>query len=202
MIYERRLTVLMHSTNNFMQRALIISMLLCLSSSAFAKQDDFIMDTSSVGKLENPGVCNSDQLLELGVPSPSALRLEGEEALRMGGSDRAMTLLQRSVEMAPLDMDGRILYAEALEKKLLKQSQKDPVLYNFTIKQWLFVLKKSEFPDQAVQGLQHIVMLTGTQPKRFESIPKFLNRVLLPEDGSTKVALGGAKQPKSKKDDE
>jgi len=116
----------------------------------------------------------------------------------MGNLDRALTVLQRSVEMAPLDMDGRILYAEALEKKLLKQEEKDPILYNFLVKQWLFVYKKSEFADQAMQGLQHLTSLTGTQPKRFESIPKFLVRVLLPEDGSTKVALGGNRAPGTK----
>jgi hypothetical protein len=158
---------------------------------AFAGPDDFIMDTSGVGKTTGT-IVSSDQFLELGLSSPNALRLEGEQSLRMGNLDRAITVLQRSVEMAPLDMDGRILYAEALEKKLMKQEEKDPVLYNFLIKQWLFVCKKSEFPDQVVQGMQHIQILTGTMPKRFEKVPKFLGRVLLPEDGSKKVALGGS----------
>jgi hypothetical protein len=97
-------------------------------------------------------------------------------------------------------MDGRILYAEALEKKLMKQKEKDPVLFNFTVKQWLFVFKRSEFPDQAYQGIQHVNMLTGTAPKRFEKPEKFLARVLLPEDGSTKVALGDKDRDKSVKE--
>ncbi|PWU00678.1 MAG: hypothetical protein C5B53_03695 [Candidatus Melainabacteria bacterium] len=177
------------------------ALLLASGLPAFSKSEDFIMDTSGVGKT-NGTIVSSDQFLELGVAGPNALRLEGEQSLRMGNLDRAITVLQRSVEMAPLDMDGRILYAEALEKKLMKQHEKDPILFNFLVKQWLFVFKKSEFPDQAMQGLQHVVNLTGTQPKRMESVPKFLNRVLLPEDGSTKVALGGAHPNSEEKSDE
>lgn len=170
---------------------------IALGSPALSKSEDYIMDTSGVGK--TTGTISSDQFLELGVSSPNALRLEGEQSLRMGNLDRAITVLQRSVEMAPLDMDGRILYAEALEKKLIKQKEKDPSLYNFLAKQWLFVYKKSEFPDQAMQGLQHLISLTGTQPKRREKPEKFLARILLPEDGSVKVALGGSHEEASDK---
>jgi hypothetical protein len=177
------------------------ALLLAAGAPAFSKSENFIMDTSGVGKT-NGTIVSSDQFLELGVAGPNALRLEGEQSLRMGNLDRAITVLQRSVEMAPLDMDGRILYAEALEKKLMKQEEKDRKLFNFLVKQWLFVFKKSEFPDQAMQGLQHVIELTGTQPKRMEGVPKFLARVLLPEDGSTKVALGGPHAPKEDKSDE
>lgn len=169
---------------------LLALMVLSFATSAQAKSDDFIMDTSEVGKTTGT-IVSSDQFMEIGTSSANALRMEGEQALRMGSLDRAITVLQRSVEMAPLDMDGRILYSEALEKKLTKQKEKDPVLYNFLVKQWLFVLKNSEFPDQQVQGYQHLQILTGTQPKRWEKPPKFLSRVLLPEDGSVKVAIGG-----------
>ena len=173
-------------------------LLIACASPSLAKPEDYIMDTSGVGKTSGT-IVSSDQFLELGVSSPNALRLEGEQSLRMGNLDRAITVLQRSVEMAPLDMDGRILYAEALEKKLIKQKEKDPSLYNFLVKQWLFVYKKSEFPDQSMQGLQHLISLTGTQPKRMEKPEKFLTRILLPEDGSVKVALGGGHESSSDK---
>lgn len=152
-------------------------------------REDFIMDTSSIGK-SHGGVITSDQFLELGMRTPNALRLEGENSLRMGHVDRAIMVLQRSVEMAPLDMDGRILYAQALEQKLIGQRERDPALFNFVVKQWLFVAKKAEFPDQSFQGRQHLINLTGVAPKLWESDRKYLARVLLPEDGSTKVALG------------
>jgi hypothetical protein len=153
-------------------------------SAAFAKDNgdapDFIMDTRGIGHTNN-GYVTSDQFLELGVPTSNGLRLEGENSLRVGDLDRALTVLQRSVEMAPLDMDGRLLYAEALEKKLAQKQHIDPVLFNFIVKQWLFIAKRSEFGDQIGTALSHLIDLTGTRPKHWESEKKFLARVMMPE---------------------
>lgn len=161
----------------------------CDAKGAKGGSSDFIKDTSQIGKTN--GVIMSNQLLELGMFSGSTLRIQGEQALRLGDVERAITVLQRSIEMEPLDMDGRILYASALEKKLLAQKDRDPKLYNFIIKQWFFVSKKAEFADQKMQGVGHLHNLTGTLPKWYEKAEKYLNRVLIPEDGTVKVAIGG-----------
>lgn len=178
-------------------RALIAMAVLTMLSPVAAAKDDYIMDTSDIGKSHH-GVVTSDQFLELGMNTPNSLRLEGEQSLRMGHLDRAIMVLQRSVEMAPLDIDGRIMYAEALEQKLVGQKERDPALFNFCIKQWLFVAKKSEFPDQSAQGRSHLYNLTGMVPKMWESNRAYLQKVLLPEDGSVKVALGKGKKKPSK----
>lgn len=164
-------------------------------------KEDFIMDTSDIGRSVN-GVVTSDQFLELGMRSASALRLEGENALRIGHVNHAIKVLQRSVEQAPSDMDGRIIYAQALEKKLISQKERDPRLFNFCVKQWLFVAKKAYFPDQKLQGRSHLVNLTGVAPKMWETSKRYLARVLLPEDGSTRVALGktGGEDKRADKD--
>jgi len=160
------------------------------------KKVDWIKDTSGIGQSNN-GQVRSDQILELGTCPPSALQLEGEHAMRIGNIDTALTALQRSVEMAPLDMEKRLLYAQCLEKKLMGQKRKDPALYNFLIKQYLYIYRKAEFIDQTMQARAELVHLTGTAPKMFERSEKFLGRVLIPEDGSAKVALGNKKpQPK------
>jgi len=153
--------------------------------------EDYVVDTTEIG-VDSHGVVTSDQFLELGVPSANGLRMEGENALKMGKIDRAIMVLQRSVELTPKDMDGRILYGEALEKKLMHQNPKDrdPKLFNFVVKQWLFVAKSAEFADQGQQGYNHLYKLTGAVPKRFEKERKFLERVLIPEDGSVKVTIG------------
>lgn len=169
--------------------AIAVGIALSSSVSAFA-DDSFIVNTDSIGKSQN-GAIMSDQLLELGSPSSDNLRLEGEQSLRFGNLDKAIMVLQRSVELEPMDLDGRIMYAGALEKKLRRQKDRDPKLFNFVVKQWLFVAKKSEFEDQITQALGHVQELTGTIPKRWESERKFLNRVMIPEDGSVKVAIGG-----------
>lgn len=175
------------------KKSLITLSICCMLAPAAVAKEDWIMDTSGIGKSHN-GVISSDQFLELGMNTPNSLRLEGEQSLRMGHLDRAIMVLQRSVEMAPLDIDGRIMYATALEQKLVGQKERDPALFNFCVKQWLFVAKKAEFPDQMAQGRGHVYNLTGSVPKMWENDRKFLSRVLLPEDGSVKVALGKNKK--------
>lgn len=171
---------------------LLAALMLCPAACRADDTEDWIMDTSSIGQDRN-GVIRNDQILEMGVPTASALQMEGESSLRLGNVDRALVALQRATELAPMDMDKRILYGECLEKKLMAQKPKDPRLYNFIIKQWLWVATKAEFADQAMQGRAHLGTMTGTAPKLFEKPEKFLARVLIPEDGSAKVVVGGPK---------
>lgn len=178
---------------------LVLSMLLMLPVPAALAdgEDSWIMDTSEIGRSRN-GIIRNDQILEMGVPTASALQLEGESSMRMGQIDRAIVALQRSIELAPLDSDKRLLYAEALEKKLMStpQSKRDPRFFNFVVKQWYFILQKADFPDQKVQAGGHLVQLVGTAPRMFERPHRYLGRVLLPEDGSKPVVIGGAKAAK------
>ncbi len=171
-----------------------VSALFVGDASASEKDNDFIFDTANVGR--SNGVIISDQLLELGMLSSDGLRLEGEQCIRLGNVDRACMILQKALEMSPGDMDGRILYASALEKKLMKQHSKkrDPKLFNFVVKNWYFIYKKSDFHDQKAQAKNHLEKLAGTLPTRFERPGKYLGRVLIPEDGSVKVLLGGSKK--------
>lgn len=166
------------------------AVLLSMALPACAEDTEFLKDTDSIGKTN--GVIMSDQMLELGMVSSNALRIEGEQAMRLGNTDRAIQVLQRSVEMAPLDMDGRMLYATALEKKLFKQKKhdRDPKLYNYLVKQWYFIYKKCDFADQKMQAYQHLIQLTGAGPKMLERQKKYLSRVLIPEDGSVAVQIG------------
>jgi hypothetical protein len=187
--------------DRIMHKTLVISALFVLAGAIPAmasddeKQPDWIMDTSGVGKSHN-GVVRSDQILELGVTNPSALQLEGENSMRMGNIDTALTALQKAVEMAPLDMDKRTLYSEALEKKLDGQKEKDPKLYNFLVKQWLFIYRKADFVDQTLAARAHLIGLTGSVPKTFERTATYLARVLIPEDGSTRVSTSKKPAPR------
>jgi hypothetical protein len=59
------------------------------------------------------------------------------------------------------------------------------------IKQWYYVYQKLDYLDEKMQGWSHVKDLTSTVPKLFEKPQKFLARVLIPEDGSVKVKIGG-----------
>jgi len=114
--------------------------------------------------------------------------MEGEQLIRVNNIDKAVTVLAKSVEMSPADMDGRILYAEALEKKLARQTTRDAQLHNMAIKQWLYIAKKGDYMDQKVQGLKHLSNICGTKPRMLETEERFLSRVLMPEESQQVAA--------------
>lgn len=190
---------------NFDKRALGLLGAIILSSQAFQAgfcrdDSDFIKETDDIGQARENGVVISNQMIELGMISSNLLRLDGEQCIRVGNIERAIKVLQRAVETEPLDMDGRVLYATALEKKLMKQKSKDrdPKLYNFTVKQWYYIAKVCEFEDQKTQALKHLQVLTGKVPGRFDRRQAFLKKALIPEDGSVKVPIGKGKEYKTK----
>ena len=176
------------SNQTLIRSLLASSFTVMLTAGAVSAKEDFYVDTSSIGRVDN-GVARSDQLLELGTPTADSLRLEGEQFMRMGNLDRAIQVLQKSVEMSPSDMDGRILYATCMEKKLKRQSDRDPQLYNFLVKQWFYVMKKADFLDQAAIGQAHLVALTGAVPRKYESKGRFLQRVMLPLNDDAREEL-------------
>ncbi|HEY9682112.1 MAG TPA: hypothetical protein V6C86_11080 [Oculatellaceae cyanobacterium] len=187
------------SSKTLISSLLASSSVVLLAAGMASAKEDFYVDTSAIGQSKD-GVVQSDQLLELGTPTADSLRLEGEQFLRMGNLDRAIMVLQKSVEMAPSDMDGRILYATALEKKLKSQDDRDPQLYNFLVKQWLYVLKKADFLDQNAVGQSHLVALTGTYPRKYESRARFLSRVMLPLNDDAREELNKRKFTAAKTD--
>lgn len=177
------------------RRLPLAALLLALACTAVClpvfADEDWEVDTSGIGR-QNNGVVYSGQILELGVPMASGLRVEGETYLRQGKLDQAIVVLQRAVEMAPGDVENRIQYATALERKLFRQPRdsRDPKLFNFIVKNWLCVAESAEFADEIMEGYNHLTKLTGSAPKKREKEKKFLQRVLFPEDGSVPVVIG------------
>ena len=158
-----------------------------ISQPVLSRDSDFSQDTTPIAHSEQ-ALVSSDQLLDIGTSTSSALRLEGEQSMRFNNIDRAVLVLGKSVEMSPADMDGRILYAEALEKKLMRQKTQDPQLHNLVVKQWLYIAKKADYMDQKMQGTKHLSSLTGQRPRMWETEDRFLSRVLVPEGNSQRVA--------------
>ncbi len=156
---------------------------------SLARDIDFSQDTTPIVHGEQ-SLVTSDQMLDISTSNSSALRMEGEQLIRVNKIDKAVTVLAKSVEMSPADMDGRILYAEALEKKLAQQTTKNPQLFNLAVKQWLYVAKKGDYMDQKVQGLKHLSNICGSKPRMLETEDRFLSRVLRSED--QQVANGKA----------
>lgn len=151
------------------------------SQPSFGRDIDFSQDTTPIIHAEQKPV-SSDQILDISTTDSSALRMEGEQLIRVNKIDKAISVLAKSVEMSPADMDGRILYAEALEKKLARQTTKDAQLHNLAVKHWLYIAKKGDYMDQKVQGMKHLTAICGSKPRMLETEERFLARVLMPED--------------------
>jgi len=168
------------------------AMIMLLAQPGFSRQSDdpdFVMDTSPIERTSD-GSVTSEQLLELGTPTVDSLKLTAEQCVRSGNLNKAIMNFQRAVEMDPQAVDTRAQYADALEKKLRGQKNRDPKLFNFVIKQWLFVYRKSDFLDEKQLSSSHLSNLTGIAPGKYERTKAYLAKVLMPEDGSRQVAFG------------
>ncbi len=120
-------------------------------------------------------------------------------ALRHNNVDEAISLLQQLMETdAEDDLDLHLLYAEALERKLQKTQLEEPSVYNKCVNEWLMVLRNScgeekglNFKGIGIPGLSgnffdderqnkartHLLALTGSLPKVWETNQRFLKRV-------------------------
>lgn len=98
------------------------------------------------------GTINSNQLLELGMVSPRSLVIEEEKALYSGDPDRAITVLHSWLDRDSEDADAHTFLARALEMKLKGQAERDPELYNESIKEWLIVMRNHSGMERGEGG--------------------------------------------------
>ncbi len=125
--------------------------------------------------------------------------IASEFALRADRVERAIQLARRSIKQFPDDMDAHKALAEALDRKLELQVEKDPTLFEECIKEWLVIMRNGvgfekginfrgigifdhaygddEYYEVAKHRIKH---LTGYIPKPWESNDRFLKKVLRP----------------------
>jgi hypothetical protein len=146
------------------------------------------------------GVVTSENAMVKRDSSAAELLIMADSAIKSGKIDRAIELIKRSLALNNEDLDAHVSYATALEKKLESQSPQDPNTFNLCVREWLAVLRnkygeeKSEtFHGVGIPGVNgrffadddrhgpartHLVHLTGSAPKVWETNEKFLARVL------------------------
>jgi hypothetical protein len=153
--------------------------------------------------------------------TPQSLAFLGETSLREGNIDQAIHLLKQSLSMDNENADVHVWYAEALEKKLRKQDEKDPELFNKCVREWLLVMRNEigEERGLSVKGISpggigtfyrdedhnilaknHLVKLTGSAPRFYESNTNFLKRVLQKQHAEVAGRVVKSKDSNIKKD--
>lgn len=177
--------------------ALIIAFASSTLTATFAADGADWMDED--GPKLPEGVTTNDTVMIKKDSSPFALILQAEALLKSDKPDKAIEVIRRSLDLNMEDADAHLIYAKALERKLEKQKVEDPALFNKCVKEWLAVLRNTygdekgetfrgvgipgingrfwEDEDRHKPARQHLIKLTGTSPKVWETNDKFMAKV-------------------------
>jgi hypothetical protein len=177
---------------------LIATVVLLLGSATLAGKviADQIEDSGQEEEATGPGVVRSEDVFKHGHSSAQTLFMQAQEDFRRGKTESAIALLRRSIQMDKHDVDAHCFYADVLEAKMKRETDLDPEIFQTCVKEWLLVLRNEvgeergmtvhglgfmgtfyEDDDRTVNARQHLVKLTGTAPKPWETDSKYLKRV-------------------------
>jgi hypothetical protein len=190
--------------------ALLISTLGLSYATKATAQDgpDWLDDGRS--KALPAGVVSNDNVSISEDSTPFQLTVEAERALKSNKPDRAIAIIKKSLELDNEDLEAHLIYANALERKLGNQSTEDPELFNRCVREWLIVLrnqfgeeKGENFHGIGIPGLSgkwysderqdrartHLIKLTGSAPKVWETNEKWLQKVCRSGETSVRAKL-------------
>jgi tetratricopeptide (TPR) repeat protein len=190
-----------------MQKQIIISTILvflCSSLAAIAQADNEESEEESSAR--NPGEVTSIDVINSGKSNGRALASAAEYCVQIEQYDKAIKLSRQALDKNYDDNEIHQVYAEALEGKLKEQANRDPALFNQCVQEWLIVLRQEtgdekgltahgigipmmgklyEDDDRVIPARQHLLKLTGTTPKFWETDNKYLKRITT--SGANKV---------------
>lgn len=143
-----------------------------------------------------------DEIIDPGKKRHMSSLIGAEFALRSERVDRSIQLARRAIQRDPDDMDSHKALAEALDRKLDHQEDKDPKVFAECVKEWLIVMRNGvgmekgtnfhgigvdylfQDDDYYITAKARLKHLTGYAPKLWETNEKYLKRVLQPADTS------------------
>ncbi len=155
---------------------------------------------------KDPASVTSIDTITAGKHNGRALATAAEYYLNNEQYDKAIKLSRMALDKNYDDNEIHQVYAEALEGKLKEQEERDPALFSQCIKEWLIILRQEvgdekgmtahgigipilgkfyEDDERVIPARQHLIKLTGTTPKVWETDNRYLKRVTTP--GAAKV---------------
>ena len=144
------------------------------------------------GSMHKAGLNNAAAISSM---NPADLRARALACLKQGEADAAIKLVERAIEMQPEDLDGRQTYAQALENKVMAQTEPDSHLFNQCLRQWYFIYKKAEYSELVKLAAGHLQELTGKSPYIWPGAKMYLSRVMLPEAAGSRADLDLTEEP-------
>jgi hypothetical protein len=147
-------------------------------------------------KGEGARVQEYDEIVSPDMESAWSVANRARSSLKNGNVSRALALATRAMKMNDDDMDIHLIYAEALEAKIERQTDRDPELYKKCLHEWLLVYRNEVGMEKGMtfKGLnlmgnmynddehgnlakKHLIRLTGYAPKLWETDNHFMTRV-------------------------
>ena len=126
------------------------------------------------------------------------LKIVAAACVRSKKYDRAIELAKHGIALDKDDIELHRIYADALDAKLRKQLDQDPVVFNTCIKEWLIVLHNEvgeekgmswhglslplaerfyEDEDIVIRARKSLYSLAGSLPKPWETDNRYMKRV-------------------------
>jgi hypothetical protein len=156
--------------------------------------------TYEVPSSEYPGAINSIDGLNRGKGSFHSIARQAEYCVQNEQFDKAIKLSRMAIDRNDDDNEVHQVYAEALEGKLGTQTERDPMIFNQCVKEWLIVLRQEvgdekltchgiglpglghlyADDERVIPARKHLLRLTGRVPKAWETDDKYLKKVLMP----------------------
>lgn len=124
----------------------------------------------------------------------TSLRAHAKNHLKRGHLQTARKLIERSIELDGENTDSRRIYAECLTEIVKKQHPRDPHTYNMCVKQWYYLTKHAEFPEEGTEACEQLKQLTGHAPAVWLRAKAYLSKVLM-DEGSMTAAEIAAEEP-------
>lgn len=170
----------------------IPAVLLC--QACFAAEADH--ETKSISSLP-PGYVTSIEAATTGLQTADSMALAADYATRNGNYDQAIKYCRQALKLDFDDIDIHMSYAQALEKKLVKEPDADANVFNMCIKEWLIVMRGEvgeekeqnfhgvnlmghlfEDDERAIPARYHLAALTGGHPpKPWQTDTQYLKQV-------------------------
>lgn len=184
---------------------IIISVLLVLSGGSAALAEQYTDEELGIVGGERKPLTSIQAWTELPKGNASSMMMSAEYSTRMGYTEQAIKQSRRALQRDPDDIDLHQQLAEALESKIKSQDERDPYLYNECVKEWLMVLRnevgdeagltwhgiglpkmQTLYQDSARGGVAkaHLIELTGSMPKAWETNAKYLKRIAKDADAN------------------
>jgi len=159
-------------------------------------------------KGEGPRVHEYDEIVSPDMESAWSIANRARSSLRNGNVSRAMSLCQKAMKMDDDDIDIHLIYAQAMQAKLERQSERDPDLFKKCVHEWILVYRNEVGMEKGMtfKGLnlmgnmynddehgnlakKQLIKLTGFAPKLWETDNHFIARVTKPAETAVSAKL-------------